>query len=385
MSSPSNSEHNSVSEYVSSADSDDRPLGQQSIHDSDSKPSENSGSDRQVSESSCNSDSDRQVIGENSHSIRRRGKRNRQVSLVSDESSPEQRRRKPAVDLFTALPDSLFLHVLSFLPIVDAVKTQVLSKRCQYLWTYITSLVFSIRNAGRCDRDFVAFVDKTLVISNCSKIKKLGVQFGYALDYESSVDLWTQFAAGKRAEELQLAFEDAVDPYYRRVVRWNSLKRLSIGHANLSEDVIQKILAGSPVLEILELYRCLGFTRLHVNNASVKKLKLRHVWVEDPSGLEISASQLHSLEVSGRLYDRICRLGNVSSLVDANLNFHERIHGPYSDDDFERYSNMLRGLLQSLVHVKKMTLGTWALQVGLLIILCLCHSIIEVFPQLWKN
>ncbi|KAE9461759.1 hypothetical protein C3L33_06321, partial [Rhododendron williamsianum] len=134
-----------------------------------------------------------------------------------------------------------------------------------------------------------------------------------------------------------------------------------------SEDI-----TGSPVLEILELYRCHGFTRLHVSNASVKKLKLRHVWVEDPSGLEISASQLHSLEVSGRLYDRICRLGNVSSLVDANLNFHERIHGPYSADDFERYSNMLRGLLQSLVHVKKMTLGTWALQNLLIVYLFFC-------------
>ncbi|KAG5516751.1 hypothetical protein RHGRI_037478 [Rhododendron griersonianum] len=309
--------------------------------------------------------------------------------------------RKAAVDLITALPESLLLHVLSFLPIEDAVKTQVLSKRWLHLWTYSTSLVF-LHDSDKSVSDFVSFVDRTLVLCNCTKLKKLGVRFAYEPDYASNVNLWTMFAMGKGAEELQLDFENVpweIDEevgYYllpqllyskssfkvlqfskcnvmpKGVVCWNSLKKLSIGYAGLSEDVIQKILAGSPVLEILELYYFYGFNRLHISNASVKKLILRDFWehneeVEEEyqidrylSMLEVSAPHLHSLEILGHLRDKICRLGDVSSLVDANLNFYMEIYHSY---DNVSYVNMLRGLLQSLVHVKKITLGTLAIQV----------------------
>ncbi|KAE9461760.1 hypothetical protein C3L33_06320, partial [Rhododendron williamsianum] len=181
--------------------------------------------------------------------------------------------RKAAVDPITALPESLLLHVLSFLPIEDAVKTQVLSKRWLHLWTYSTSLVF-LHDSDKSVSDFVTFVDRTLVLCNCSKLKKLGVRFAYEPDYASNVNLWTMFAMGKGAEELQLDFENVpweIDEevgYYllpqllyskssfkvlqfskcnvmpKGVVCWNSLKKLSIGYAGLSEDVIQKILAG---------------------------------------------------------------------------------------------------------------------------------------------
>ncbi|KAF7121369.1 hypothetical protein RHSIM_Rhsim13G0171700 [Rhododendron simsii] len=404
MSSRSNSPRFSLSENES-ADSGDHPLGEGSIEGSDSEASENSGSDRQVSEPSDNSDSDR-----------RRGKRNRHASPVFDESSPKLRRRggrirKPAVDVISALPDALILHVLSFLPIEDAIKTQVLSKRWLRLWTYIPSLVF-LRESDSSDtsvRDFVTFVDRTLVLCTCSKLKKLGFQFAYETDYASNVNLWTRFATGRGAEELQLDFyhynmynnmhED--DSYLlpqllytnssfktlkfsvckvipKGVVCWNSLKKLSIGYAELSEDVIEKILAGSPVLEILELYAFYGFDRLHVSNASVKKLILRDVWEHEEeyptdgyhSVLEVSAPHLHSLEISGGLCDKICRLRDISSLVDANLNFDMTLYRDRANEHI-MYENMLRGLLQSLVHVKKITLGTFAIQTDIPIIVAL--------------
>ncbi|KAG5516749.1 hypothetical protein RHGRI_037476 [Rhododendron griersonianum] len=394
MSSRSNSPRFSQSENES-ADSGDHPLGERSIEGSDSEASENSGSDRQVSEPSDNSDSDR-----------RRGKRNRHASPVFDESSPKRRRRggrirKPAVDVITALPDALILHVLSFLPIEDAIKTQVLSKRWLHLWTYTTSLVFLLDSysSDKSVRDFVTFVDRTLFLCTCSKLKKLGVRFAYKSDYASNVNLWTRFAIGRGAEELQLDFRhynmyDYEDDSYllpqllytnssfktlkfsvckvmpKGVVCWNSLKKLSIGYAELSEDVIEKILVGSPVLEILELYAFYGFDRLHVSNAGVKKLILRGVWEHEEeyptngyhSVLEVSAPHLHSLEISGDLCDKICRLGDISSLVDANLNFDMTLYRDRANEHI-RYENVLRGLLQSLVHVKKITLGTFAIQI----------------------
>ncbi|XP_058195926.1 F-box protein At5g03100-like isoform X2 [Rhododendron vialii] len=277
--------------------------------------------------------------------------------------------RKPAADLITALPDSVLGHVLSFLPIEDAIRSQILSKRWQYLWTYSTSLVFRDSNSSdKSVSDFVTFVDRTLVLCACSKVTKLGVQFAYEPDYASNVNLWTRFAAGRGAEELQLDLFSECKVMPKGVVCWHSLKKLSIGRAKLSEDVIQKILAGSPVLEILELCYCYGFNRVHVSDASLKKLILRDGDYDDDGDgghhpvLEISAPHLHSLEITGDLGRKICRLGDVSSLVDANISF--RIwYRYYCSDDYKVHTDMFAGLLQSLVHVKKITLGSWAIQV----------------------
>ncbi|KAG5516767.1 hypothetical protein RHGRI_037493 [Rhododendron griersonianum] len=217
---------------------------------------------------------------------------------------------------------------------------RVLSKRWQYLWTYSTSLVFrdSSDFGDKCVGDFVEFVDKTIVLCTCSKLKKFGVWFSYKPGYTSNVNLWIRFATGRGAEELQLDFDNS----------------------EVYED-------GSYYLLPQHLYT-------NSSNASVKKLIPRDIWehqeeeVEEGyridefhSVIDISAPHLHLLGISGRLGDKIYRLGNVSSLVDSILNFHERIDSDDSND-YERYSNMLGGLLQSLLHVKKMTLGNWAIE-----------------------
>ncbi|KAF7119257.1 hypothetical protein RHSIM_Rhsim13G0172000 [Rhododendron simsii] len=308
-----------------------------------------------------------------------------------------------AIDIISELPESLLLHLLSFLPLEDAVKTQVLSKRWEYLWTHLTSLVFRLLVSDFSDKyvgDFVTFVDRTLFLNSCSKLKKFSVQFAYEPQYASNIDLWTRFAAEKKGvEELLLDFfHEYFEVEYllpqhlynnssfkalkfsvctvmpKGVVCWNSLKKLTIGWVNLSEDVIQKILVGSPVLEILELYYFYGFNRLHVSNANVKKLILRNVWDRDEeeeeeyrfdeyhSVLVVSAPHLHSLEILGGLSNKFCRLEDISSLVDANLNFCPDIYSHGPNDDYDRYPKMLTELLQSIVHVKKITLGTFAIQ-----------------------
>ncbi|KAE9461771.1 hypothetical protein C3L33_06318, partial [Rhododendron williamsianum] len=245
--------------------------------------------------------------------------------------------RKPAADLITALPDSVLGHVLSFLPIEDAIRSQILSKRWQYLWTYSTSLVFRDSNSSdKSVSDFVTFVDRTLVLCACSKLTKLGVQFAYEPDYASNVNLWTRFAAGRGAEELQLDLVDYSGILFseckvmpKGVVCWHSLKKF---------------------------------------DASLKKLILRDGDYDDDDDdgghhpvLEISAPHLHSLEITGDLGSKICRLGDVSSLVDANISFR-RWHRYHCSDDYKVHTNMFARLLQSLVHVKKITLGSWAIQ-----------------------
>ncbi|GMP58937.1 hypothetical protein CsSME_00022418 [Camellia sinensis var. sinensis] len=325
-------------------------------------------------------------------------------------------RKRTPIDRISMLTDSLLTHILSFLPIEDAIKTDVLSKRWQYLWTTLPSLLFRLPYPDSVDtiREFVTFVDKTLVLCNSSKIKKFVVDFKYDSRFSSNVNLWTRFATRNAAEKLHLEFHTA-DNYLHEDVRfvlpqllftnssftelrfslcsvipkgvvcWKSLKKLSIGYVKLNDGVIGKILAGSPVLENLELYYFYGITRLHVVNASLKKLILREFWEEEVdmdeeedehySVLEILAPNLTSLEILGCFGRTNCWLADVSSLVDATLNCDftiddDDLDDDDLDDDFEWHQNISRRLLQSLVHVKNLTLGTWLLQVCLSIIIC---------------
>ncbi|KAG5516786.1 hypothetical protein RHGRI_037510 [Rhododendron griersonianum] len=430
-------------------------------------------------------------------------------------------------DLISALPESVLVHILSFLPVQDAIKTEALSKRWQFLWTYLPSLLFRQDDYLTTNEEgFVAFVDKTLPVFSFSKLEKFGVDFFYEPRFAPNVNSWTRFAAGKGVEELYLEFDsddlDEDERYelpqvlytnssFKRLgfslcrvipkgnVAWNSLKKLSIGYVKLSDGVIEKILAGSPVLEVLELCNYGGFSRLDLGNTSVKKLILREFWEGDDEDddseedddddseedddndseeeesdgenddvgennffnlniehdnseeeaddgehnyseeeesdgelnsseeeesdsehnnseeeesdgehndseeeesdgehnnseeeesdgehgdseeddgehddseedevdsehnnerLEISAPYLRSLEISGCI-PRNCQLRNISSLVDATLDCELD-----SDDDNERIQDTLRGLLESLVHVKRLTLGAQAAKVG---------------------
>lgn len=325
-----------------------------------------------------------------------------------DGTSPKRRRRRSSsrsnstVDRISELTDPLLVYILSFLSIEDAIKTQVLSKRWRYLVTELPSLVFRCYHSDSTGRDigeFADFVDKTLnLFNNCYKLNKFAVDFGYNYDPRivSKVNMWTRFAAEKGTEVLHLDLhileEDIFDEdrYYelpqhlysnssfrelhfsccivtpKGVVDWSSLKKLSIGHAILSDEMIETILVGCPVLESLELYHFYGFNRLHFSNVSLKKLILRehmdHFNIFDYSELEISAPNLESLEISGCLDGREPRLVNVSSLVDATLTFR-RWHAEQSVwEGFEWDQNILTRLLKSLAHVKNIMLGNWALQ-----------------------
>ncbi|KAF7120058.1 hypothetical protein RHSIM_Rhsim13G0172700 [Rhododendron simsii] len=332
-----------------------------------------------------------------------------QALLLSEEScgscpKPTMGRRKkisrfeaPAVDRISECPDSVLVHILSLLSTVGAVKTQVLSKRWRFLWTFLPSLRFrSYMSEDSDDEDFVAemnnefvaFVDKTLSSSN-GKLKKLEVEFEYERRLASNVDSWTRFAAIIGVEELRLDlrplgtdtdhevhddvryelpqllydnswFKELHFSWCRVIpkgnVAWYFLKKLSIRNVKLSNDVIERILAGSPVLETLELHFCKGFSRLAVTNSCMKKLILRVYWDGNDSELEILAPYLLLLDISG-CFGRSCRFMNVSSLVDAVFNCSFAFLEGDRANDYERCQNLVGGLLASLLHVKNLTLG----------------------------
>ncbi|KAA8515346.1 hypothetical protein F0562_018424 [Nyssa sinensis] len=300
------------------------------------------------------------------------------------------------LDRLSALPDSLILQILSVLPMEEVVKTSALSKKWQYLWTSVDNLIFINQDYSQSEHfeKFIKFLEKTVSLSSCSKIRKFAVQFDYNAFLYPDVDLWISFALTRYVQDLDLNFIgpqsfDGTDIYRlpqhlfsnssltklklslcvfepSGVISWRLLKNLSLEYLESNEDMIERILSSCPLLEVLELSNFMGFRRLDVTSPSLRTLKLKDFWYscdddDDGALLEILALNLRSLEISGYLYTMKCRLVNVSSLVDANLSFDLDTPAD-SSDDYEEYRYIVLELLESLRHVKQLTIGSWCTQ-----------------------
>ena len=107
------------------------------------------------------------------------------------------------------------------------------------------------------------------------------------------------------------------------------LRSLCISRVKLDEGLVQSILIGCPVLEILELKKCYGYKRLDITSKSVKNLVLSGYggyyeyrdagwyWLEE--FIEINAPYIVSFTFRKHLFLWKVILLNVSSLVEAKL------------------------------------------------------------------
>ncbi|KAF8391413.1 hypothetical protein HHK36_023718 [Tetracentron sinense] len=294
------------------------------------------------------------------------------------------------LDRISGLPDFILLQILSSMPTKDAVNTSVLSKRWEYLWSSLPVLDFSVPNHDFSDPnkypedEFVYFVDRTLFFYEGSKIRKFRLDFGYfSGSFASYVDSWIRFVVRKKVEELDLDLSPnlyELPPHLcnndslaklrlkycdfrpRGPFSWRLLTSLSLDHIPLSDNLIQDILSGSPSLEYLDLQECRGLMHLNITSPSIKQLIVQYddhdVYdsTKSDSVLEISAPNLQSLGIIG-FWCRRCRLMNLQCLVQASLNFR------VVTNDFEGCDNILREVLESLHHVKDLTIGSWCIRI----------------------
>ncbi|XP_048131678.1 F-box/LRR-repeat protein At3g26922-like [Rhodamnia argentea] len=99
------------------------------------------------------------------------------------------------------LPEAILEHILSFVPIEDAVATCVLSKKWRYLWTSHPNLeLFESRFSGR--EHFTNFVDGVL-LQGSSRIKKLVLRCSN-FDYASRINFWVSTAVARKVESCSV-------------------------------------------------------------------------------------------------------------------------------------------------------------------------------------
>ncbi|KAL7593824.1 F-box/LRR-repeat protein At5g02910 [Lactuca sativa] len=149
-------------------------------------------------------------------------------------------------------------------------------------------------------------------------------------------------------------------------ISWKNLRSLCIFHGKLDEDLIENILLWSPLLETLELGECYGYKRLDITSKSLKNLVFTGYF--DPNNevdedddliniIGINAPNILSLTIKGDMWLLKFLLVNVSSLVEANLDYTFMGHWEATLEETEE--EILETLILNLHHVKELIIGSF--------------------------
>ncbi|XP_048132208.1 F-box/FBD/LRR-repeat protein At5g53840-like [Rhodamnia argentea] len=190
----------------------------------------------------------------------------------------EEQGRDAAAYNIDDLPEAILEHILSFVPMKDAVRTCVLSKKWRYLWTSRPNLaLMEWRFSGR--EHFTNFVERVLVLRGSARMKRFNLDCDVLGD-ASCVSLWVSTAVKRNVEEC---FVDLLDiqgnfilPYCLFTcatlthlvlsipgalklpsrIRLPNLKVLHLVNITFVDECSTEQLLSSPVLEELSIEEC---------------------------------------------------------------------------------------------------------------------------------
>ncbi|XP_021726205.1 putative F-box/LRR-repeat protein At3g18150 [Chenopodium quinoa] len=299
-------------------------------------------------------------------------------------------------DRISELPDALVEDILSYMPMMDAIKTSILSERWRWSWASTTKIEFLFEEFNDTLDMFSEFITSTMMLNRSSTIHKFVLRSYFDAFMSPAINFCLRQLVRKRVEELCLDLDFCSEPplaywltpeiYYCESVKklsftccqvspmvavnWRSLQDLSIENAFIDNQTIQMILCGSPHLESLLLRNCGGFN--HIDSTTLTRLVIGCYGNEPDSNscLEINAPNLHSLELTGCMRIKLQSLRNLlSALLTVSLSFS------LDDDDINPdtaidnnvnvdgiYQDMVTGLLNIIRPVMYLTLGTWLIQ-----------------------
>ncbi|PRQ52915.1 putative F-box domain, leucine-rich repeat domain, L domain-containing protein [Rosa chinensis] len=296
------------------------------------------------------------------------------------------------------LPDEILLHILSFLPTLDAVNTSLISRRWRPLWSLVPSLNFSYHlfppapesdlNPTQDQAQFFAhFIDRALILRPDSPIQTFRLSFIFHQGYHVHVDSWIRCAVTRlKARQLHLDF--FIDDNYHDGDTWLydfhlsllrhgcvevlrltrcfvtlpanmsamnlcSLRSIFIERIDLTDQMVRDLISGCPNLEDLELRSCVGLKNLNICSNRIKKLALGYDYdSESKQSIEIDCPNLCSLSFSDCSSAQFV-LKEAPALVEFRVDF-----ACLTDKYFDLWSKIVR-LLEKAPHVEKLDVQNW--------------------------
>uniref|UniRef100_A0A803QX17 F-box domain-containing protein n=1 Tax=Cannabis sativa TaxID=3483 RepID=A0A803QX17_CANSA len=243
-------------------------------------------------------------------------------------------------DRISKLPDAIIVHILSFLPTKDVVRTCLLSNRWKLIWYLVPKLSFS-NTESHFQEEFFNFVDKCLehcktsrhfILESMLSTFELRMKF-YERHLVSRLDKWLGFAVDHKVQKINLSLAiDVSENYpifyslpktlvinskYLTILEltkveldssysfdFPSLKLLSLHFVRFADtDVVDKLLLGSPSLESLQLCHLQRPypDQLHIRSSSLKFLQIK-CHIDIPVQLEVI--NLETLELFGVSFEK---------------------------------------------------------------------------------
>ncbi|XVF03934.1 hypothetical protein REPUB_Repub05bG0036200 [Reevesia pubescens] len=201
------------------------------------------------------------------------------------------------VDMISRLPDELLCHIISFLPLKEAICTSILSTRWSMIFTLISNLTFEDCFIKRKSDSysFMNFVDRVLFYHN-GVVDKFRLECGEFID-PNKVDGWIRYALKNSVRELDLCLNckefrmpiwvftcktlvslrlDILNKCKFTLklplkISLPSLKSLHLfGIQFPDDDSIQRLFSSCSVLEELVVDRCV----LNVSSPTLKRLTI---------------------------------------------------------------------------------------------------------------
>lgn len=203
-------------------------------------------------------------------------------------------------DRISELPDAVILHILSFLPTQNVVRTSLLSKRWRHVWTLVPTINIcdsGIQDFRRHDegnngqKKFYKFVDECLKHPYAdTTISKFRLNLEYYRG-SSRVDGWLRFLGKKTVQELELDMlpmrsryclpHSIIDLFSLTLLKLTglalenfvptslpSLKELYLSDIQVDDRVLNSSLLSCLALEKLQVNRCNGLLNPKVSSLS---------------------------------------------------------------------------------------------------------------------
>ncbi|KAL3820588.1 hypothetical protein ACJIZ3_006493 [Penstemon smallii] len=272
------------------------------------------------------------------------------------------------------------------------------------------SLAFKCKTQNSSSvQEFLNSVTKTVenTQEQFDAIPKLSLEFPYRHCFESDVTRFVNQAVKSNVQELNLILKNGdhnLNAFLQRdnhdfhdifplppFLKWNSfleklnlsmcsfdsvqeikwvfLKELKIGHICLGTEnnsYIEKIVAGCPVLEVLELCSCWGFNKLNFDNlTTLNKFVLNGIWPDyekDCEILTISAPSVKILEILGNIDKMNLVLENMGNCVEAKIDYFWT-YGEHNQQSGGCSINILQQVFNTLKDVQILTCGTWIIEI----------------------
>lgn len=290
-------------------------------------------------------------------------------------------------DRITNLPDSMLIHILSFLPTKCAVRTCILSTRWKHIWASVPNLHFFFKD--RHCSVFADFIDRVLFFHELPCIQRFSLECA-GVDL-NRLNTWVSVAVRRGVQELHIDVQytgdcivllpptlftcttlvvfklrSEIQMEILGLVRFPNLRVLHVSLQYPFGDMIQKLFCSCPVLEDFSIGGRVDNSQAMAFDISTVALKKLEMDFYEDQGFEdsdiefvINAPILEHLTLRDD-YFALYRLKNLSSLFRADIDV-----GCIGFYGLKERANTVYELLKGISSVEYLTLGARTMGVSL--------------------